>query len=84
MLAGSIKFLIPFSALVSLGARIPMSTSAVTVPSQVTGAVNTISEPFAASYLTPAYSVPAEPIASSPPQQSRIPAILVSICCSDL
>jgi bla regulator protein BlaR1 len=78
-LAGSIKFLIPFSALVSLGARIPMSTSAVTVPSQVTAAVNTISEPFAASYLTPAYSVPAEPIASSPPQQSRIPAILVSI-----
>jgi beta-lactamase regulating signal transducer with metallopeptidase domain len=78
-LAASIKFLIPFSALVSLGARIPMSTSSVTVPTQVSAAVNTISVPFAASYATPAYFVPDEPVASLPPQQSRIPAILVSI-----
>jgi beta-lactamase regulating signal transducer with metallopeptidase domain len=76
-LAASIKFLIPFSLLVSLGARIPTSANSISAP--LAAVVETISEPFAASYPTPVYFVPADSTPSSQPQQSRIPAVLVSL-----
>src|SRR5205823_1037176 len=46
---------------------------------QIAVIVETISHPFAASDLSPVFRAPVEPIPLPQPQQSRIPAVLVSV-----
>jgi len=84
-LAASVKFLIPFSLLVSLGAQIPWRPASVSAPPQISIVMETISRPFAESSLpfAPAPAVaPVAPLDTKPlpePQPSWIPAIVVFI-----
>jgi beta-lactamase regulating signal transducer with metallopeptidase domain len=78
-LAASIKFLIPFSLLVSLGARIPTHKGSISAAPEVSAVVETVSEPFVASYPTPIFVVPVDSAPPPQPQQSRVPGVLVSV-----
>src|SRR5262245_12825334 len=79
LLLASMKFLIPFSLLVSLGSRIPWRPASVSAPPQISVMVETISQPFVEWSLpsVPAASVPPlAPLDTTPlpePQASRIP-----------
>ncbi len=67
-LTASVKFLIPFGLLISIGGRVEWRTPALMAP-RPPGVVEQISEPF-----VPQPSKP--PIASMPKPTSRLPAIL--------
>jgi len=63
-LAASIKFLVPFSLLVSLGSLVDWR-AAPAVPAPVTSAIGQISQPFAKPF--PAVVAPASAAPSTPP-----------------
>ena len=71
-LAASVKFLIPFSLLVVAGAQLGWRTAPVIAPSQLSFAMDEISQPFAMPAPAPLPSVPV-------PAQNPLPAILVAL-----
>jgi uncharacterized protein (TIGR03435 family) len=68
-MAASVKFLIPFSLLVSAGAQLPWRTAPAIGQSQLAFAMDEISQPFAAPVRTPLPAVAA-------PALNPLPAIL--------
>jgi len=78
-LAASVKFLIPFALLASLGSLIPTGPSPIAPSVQIVAVVETISEPFAASDPQPAYVQPVEPVPSLQPAESLIPTFAVAL-----
>src|ERR1035437_6562557 len=66
-LAASVKFLIPFSLLVSAGGQLGWRTAPVTAPSQLSFAMDEISQPFAMPAPAPLPGVPV-------PVQNPLPA----------
>jgi bla regulator protein blaR1 len=71
-LAASIKFLIPFSLLVSLGAQLGWRAASVAYHAPVANALNEIVRPFtAAAGISPA--------APAPPTPDRLPSILFGV-----
>src|ERR1039457_4416813 len=71
-LAVSVKFLIPFSLLVSAGTQLEWRTAPVIAPSQLSFAIDEISQPFAIPAPAPLSAVPA-------PVQNPVPAILFGV-----
>src|SRR5215471_354430 len=71
-LAASVKFLIPFSLLVSAGSQFAWRTSPVMGPSPVFRAVDQISQPFA-------LPVNAVPTVAAVPSSSPVPALMLGV-----
>ena len=71
-LAASVKFLIPFSLLVSAGSQLGWRTAPVIAPSQLSFAMDEISQPFA-------MPAPAPLPAAAAPALSPLPAILFGV-----
>jgi uncharacterized protein (TIGR03435 family) len=71
-LAASVKFLIPFSLLVSAGAQLGWRTVPVIAPPQISFAMDEISQPFAMPAPAP---LPAVPV----PVQNPAPALLFGV-----
>src|SRR5581483_8189439 len=70
-LAASVKFLLPFSLLVSTGTELARRTTTAIEPPQWSSAVDQISRPFSASTAVPQIVAPEAP--------NPIPAILLGI-----
>ena len=60
-MAASVKFLIPFSAIVSIGSRLGWRAAPITAQPQLTLAINEISRPFALSTSVPTLAVSPSP-----------------------
>jgi uncharacterized protein (TIGR03435 family) len=75
-LAASMKFLLPFSLLVSTGTELARRTTTAIEPPQWSSAVDRISRPFTASFAVPQIV--------APPVASPIPAILLGIWVSGI
>ena len=71
-LAASVKFLVPFSLLVSAGSRLPRPVTPAAAPSRVSLAMQLAGEPFAGLTLTPV--APAAPHSANP-----VPHILLGV-----
>jgi uncharacterized protein (TIGR03435 family) len=71
-LAASVKFLVPFSLLVVVGAQLGWRTAPATVPSQLSFAMDEISQPFTIPAQAPLSEV-------SLPAQNPLPAILFGV-----
>jgi bla regulator protein BlaR1 len=70
-MAASVKFLIPFSVMVSIGSRLGWRSAPIIAQPQFTTVMNEISRPFA-----PATSAPA---LTAPPSSSHLTIILVAV-----
>jgi bla regulator protein blaR1 len=71
-LAASVKFLIPFSLLISLGTRLEWQAAPVMAPAAISSVVTGISQPFG---LPAAAQLPS----ATPASSSQIPAVLLGI-----
>ena len=69
-MAASVKFLIPFSLLVSAGAQLEWRTVPIAAPPQISAAIDEIAQPFAAQASAPLPAVAA-------PALNPLPAILI-------
>jgi bla regulator protein BlaR1 len=76
-LAASLKFLVPFAALVALGRQFPLRSSAIQADSQVTLIFDAVSQPFSQSVLGAAAA--ASPTVTAPTLWSALPAVLFAI-----
>jgi len=72
-LAASVKFLIPFSLLVGLGARLPLRTAPVAAPRQVSVVVNASGTPF------PTIETAVQALQAPEPSSSRLPNALLAL-----
>ncbi len=70
-MAASLKFLIPFSAMVSLGSRLGLRSAPISVQPQFTAVMNEVSRPFALATNAPALT--------APPSSSHLTIILVAV-----
>ena len=77
-LAASVKFLIPFSLLVSIGSYLAWSHASPAANGGLYVAVETISQPFSAPALTMPVTAQAAPAAAAPSLLHWLPAFLVA------
>jgi uncharacterized protein (TIGR03435 family) len=71
-LAASLKFLVPFSLLVGIGAQLDWRTEPAATPAPVTFVAHRIGQPFAPSVTQPVLS-------AVPPPPSRVPSLLFGV-----